>query len=537
MSGHVVVVGSGASGVHFAVTLLEQGYRVRMLDVGRPRPEPVNPADDLNGLKSNLDDPVEYFLGREYEALILPDHGSEYYGFPPHKQYIFRDSPDFRYGAHGFSPLVSFAAGGLAEAWTGGSYPFNDEELAAFPFGYKDIEPFYSEVARRIGITGAEDDLSRFFPMHGGLIEPLALDEHSSTLVESYRRHGAALNRKLGCYLGRARVATLSHAVNGRPACTYCGRCLWGCPSGALYTPSATLRDCMRHPNFEYVSNVHVSHLRIGPNGRVASVAAHSTADGAVHEFEAESVALAAGTLCSSKIFLDSLYRQTGQVLELRGLMDNRQVLMPFVNLKMIGRAYEPRTYQYHQLAIGLAGGSAMEYVHGLVTTLKTALIHPVVQTLPFDLGTSVDVFRNLHAALGLVNINFSDYRRDDNLLTLEPEPGSQRTRLVIRYAPEPGEPARIKQAKKKFQRFLRKLGCIAPSAMTHVRPMGASVHYAGTVPMTREPAPLTTDEFCRSRDIDNLYFVDGTTFPALPAKNLTLTLMANATRVARCAF
>jgi choline dehydrogenase-like flavoprotein len=332
-------------------------------------------------------------------------------------------------------------------------------------------------------------------------------------------------------------VATLSRDRDGRKACSYCGRCLWGCPSGALYTPWATLRDCLRHPNFEYVDQIYVSHLRIGAGGRVASAVAHSTTDGSVHEFEADAVALAAGTLCSSKIFLDTLYRHTGQVVELRGLMDNRQILMPFVNLRMIGRKFEPGTYQYHQLAIGFAPGNAMDYVHGLVTTLKTALIHPIVQSLPFDLGTSLNVFRKLHAALGLVNINFSDHRREENLLTLEPEAGSERTRLAIRYAPAADEPARLTQTKKTFQRFLRKLGCVAPSAMAHVRPMGASVHYAGAVPMTREAGALTSDEYCRSRDIGNLYFVDGTTFPALPAKNLTLTLMANATRVARCAF
>ena len=34
----VSVVGSGASGVHFALTLLEKGYDVTMLDVGRAPP-------------------------------------------------------------------------------------------------------------------------------------------------------------------------------------------------------------------------------------------------------------------------------------------------------------------------------------------------------------------------------------------------------------------------------------------------------------------------------------------------------------------
>jgi choline dehydrogenase-like flavoprotein len=82
-------------------------------------------------------------------------------------------------------------------------------------------------------------------------------------------------------------------------------------------------------------------------------------------------------------------------------------------------------------------------------------------------------------------------------------------------------------------KKTLGKLGCIVPPGTIHVRPMGASVHYAGTIPMTTENRPFTVTEFCRSRDFENLYFVDGTTFPALPSKNLTFTLMSNAIRVA----
>jgi choline dehydrogenase-like flavoprotein len=62
---------------------------------------------------------------------------------------------------------------------------------------------------------------------------------------------------------------------------------------------------------------------------------------------------------------------------------------------------------------------------------------------------------------------------------------------------------------------------------------MGASVHYAGTLPMSREGGALTTTADCRSLDFPNLIVADGSTFPFLPAKNLTLTLMANAARVA----
>jgi choline dehydrogenase-like flavoprotein len=58
-------------------------------------------------------------------------------------------------------------------------------------------------------------------------------------------------------------------------------------------------------------------------------------------------------------------------------------------------------------------------------------------------------------------------------------------------------------------------------------------VHYAGVIPMTSSGGQWTTDVRCRSRDFPNLLLVDGSTFPFHPAKNLTFTLMANATRVA----
>ena len=146
-------------------------------------------------------------------------------------------------------------------------------------------------------------------------------------------------------------------------------------------------------------------------------------------------------------------------------------------------------------------------------------------------------LFRHLHAALGLVNLNFHDTRRDDNFVTLEAKDRSAEPRLCINYAPRSDESAVIHKAIQKVKRALRKLKCIVPPGMVHLRPMGASVHYAGTIPMSKTNATLTTSEYCQSHDFDNLYIVDGTTFPFLPSKNITFTLMANAIRVADCAF
>ena len=61
--------------------------------------------------------------------------------------------------------------------------------------------------------------------------------------------------------------------------------------------------------------------------------------DGSANEkFPVKKLVLAAGPICTAEIFLESIYRDTGEIMELHGLMDDRQILVPFVNLKMIGR-------------------------------------------------------------------------------------------------------------------------------------------------------------------------------------------------------
>jgi choline dehydrogenase-like flavoprotein len=530
----ILVVGSGASGVHFALTALRKGRQVTMLDVGHHGPDAVLPGETLNGLKRRLPDPAGYFLGPGFESLVLPGHEGEYYAFPPSKEHVFRPRQEFQVQAEGFSPLFSFAEGGLGEVWTGGCYPFNDGELRAFPFGYRELAPFYAKVAERIGITGASDDLSAVLPLHDGLSEPLKLDRHSALLLETYQGRRDYLKREFGCLMGRARLTVLSRDLGGRKQCTYLGRCLWGCPTQAFYTPSLTLAECRTFAKFQYCAGLYVDHFRMDAQGRVEKVVAYS-ADGQAHQFAAGSLVLAAGTLSSARIFLESIYQASGKVPELRGVMDNRQILMPFVNLWMLGRPWNPESYQYHQVAMAVQPPGTDECFHGLVTTLKTALIHPLVQTLPFDLGTGVSAFRNVHGALGMVNINFPDHRRDQNYVTLDVS--STPHRLAVHYHPDRAEPEHLKRTVATFRRVLWKLGCFAPARTVHVRPMGASVHYAGTLPMSDKATPLTCSAHCRSHDIENLYFADGSTFPDLPAKNITFSLMANATRIAEEAF
>jgi choline dehydrogenase-like flavoprotein len=79
--------------------------------------------------------------------------------------------------------------------------------------------------------------------------------------------------------------------------------------------------------------------------------------------------------------------------------------------------------------------------------------------------------------------------------------------------------------------RFLAGLRCIPMGV--HKPLHGASIHYAGTLPYSVEDRPYTTAPDGRLRNAPNVYIADGASWRFMPAKGLTLTLMANARRVA----
>lgn len=63
--------------------------------------------------------------------------------------------------------------------------------------------------------------------------------------------------------------------------------------------------------------------------------------------------------------------------------------------------------------------------------------------------------------------------------------------------------------------------------------PIGGTAHQNGTVRFGHDPATSALDTDCKAHEIDNLYVVDGSFFPSCGAVNPTLTIIANALRVA----
>jgi len=63
--------------------------------------------------------------------------------------------------------------------------------------------------------------------------------------------------------------------------------------------------------------------------------------------------------------------------------------------------------------------------------------------------------------------------------------------------------------------------------------PIGGTAHQAGTARFGPDPKTSALDLDCKAHELDNLYVVDASFFPSIGAVNPTLTIIANALRVA----
>jgi choline dehydrogenase-like flavoprotein len=123
------------------------------------------------------------------------------------------------------------------------------------------------------------------------------------------------------------------------------------------------------------------------------------------------------------------------------------------------------------------------------------------------------------------------DLPRTDNRVTLAGDG------LRISYTPTNLEAHR--RLTDKLRGLLRMIGCepgmLVPREVYFAKrlPVAATGHQNGTVRFGTDPATSALDVTCRSHEVDNLYVVDGSFFPSSSAVNPTLTIIANALRVA----
>src|SRR5215475_13782989 len=245
-----IVVGSGAAGTFVALGLT--GAKTLVIDAGLQFGEAIALQGNLYDLRKRQCLFAET-VGTRFESLAWID-GPEL--SPKVKSPLMRPVFAQPQGAPGvlsgdFVPLLSYAAGGLANAWGAQVYRFDDADLAGFPLRAADLDPFYDEITQHIGISGREDDLARFNGSARGLQPPLELSAVGREILDRYTRRAEVFQRQ-GIYLGHPRLAVLTRDHGERRACTYDNLEFFRPRLSAVFTPAFTLEDLVQRGEIEY---------------------------------------------------------------------------------------------------------------------------------------------------------------------------------------------------------------------------------------------------------------------------------------------
>ena len=147
-----------------------------------------------------------------------------------------------------------------------------------WPLDYDELEPYYAEVERAIGVSGREGANPFAAWRSGPYPMPPGAPMYGAVL-------SSAAAEKVGLHPYEAPTAANSIAYDGRPACNNCGFCaFFGCPIHAKGDPVALLTKAMATGRAELMAETYVS--RIITEGRRATGVEFIGPDGVAHTRE-----------------------------------------------------------------------------------------------------------------------------------------------------------------------------------------------------------------------------------------------------------
>jgi choline dehydrogenase-like flavoprotein len=523
----VIVVGSGASAVNAAYPLARAGLQVRMLDLGHRDLQYAPRIPDRSFSEIRKTDPNQrhYFLGEGFCGIGFGNTGAGAQLTPP-RQFVCRDTETLTPAdSAAFFPIESLARGGLAAAWGAGCPPFSDADLAGVPVSRSQLEPHYETVAERIGVSGARDELLPFMGDLRSMQPPVEIDTNAETILARYSGRRERLNRA-GFFLGRPRLAMLSRDHRDRRAQRYQDMDFWSDAGRSVYRPQWTLDELCRFENFEYAPGLLVDRFDESANGRV-EILARRPESGEVERHTGHRAILAAGTLGTARIVLRSLGRYNCKV----PLVCNPHTYVAMLNLSMLGRRARDERHSLAQLCVVHApdGPGAPTTVAHLYS-YRSLHLYRLAKDSPLPLRESLLAFRMLVSCLTLLVVQHADAPDENKSCSLTQGVDGAVDRLRIDYATSAAQREAADRSERAILSGFRSLRCL-PLRRMHPGD-AASVHYAGTFPMTPSGGDLTCELDGRLRGTESVHLADGSLFARLPSAGLTFTMMANANRI-----
>jgi choline dehydrogenase-like flavoprotein len=524
----VCIIGAGASGATAAKVLTEDGVRVVALERGPWRKRESFGGDELaNVNRYNL----------------WPD--------PLLNPRTYRASEDEDPKVELFCPVPQMVGGGTVH-WQGWLPRYTESDfrlksivgevlgatLADWPITYADLEPYYTKVEWAFGVSGQsganvyESPRSRGYPC-----PPMPMTRYGQKFHEGCRN--------LGYNSFPTPMAALSRPYNGRPPTVLSAFAQQhGDPTGTRSSAlSVFVPDALASGRYDLRPDCYVHEITVDEHGRAKS-AVYQDADGDFIEQEADIFILACGAVESARLLLLSC---SGRFPH--GLANGSD---------LVGRN---ATFHEYSAAVGVfddpiyawAGGGyvaassyefyehddARGFVGGChIAAAGVGIPLPINWSLPDRPAWGAQAkqidrdFYNHSFAVGMV---LHDMPQHDNRVELDDQVKDAWGLPVARITHKP-HPNDLAQGRWVIDRNAEILDAAGAKKVYRVYPdriTGNCSHQHSTVRMGNDPDTSVLNKYCQAHEVDNLFVVDGGPFPTATGANPTLSIMANAWRVA----
>ena len=504
----VIIIGTGAGGGTLAYRLAPSGKRILLLERG----------DWLRREQDNWESRA-VFIEAKYRA----------------SETWYDDA------GHPFFPGIHYYVGGNTKMYGAALLRLRREDFGeirhhggmspAWPLGYEDFEPYYTEaehlycVHGQRGVDPTEPPASAPYRYPPVSHEP-RIQELSDGL------------QQLGYHPFPLPLGILLDEENGTPTHTsVCVRCkaFDGFPclvNGKADAQVICVEPALQHPNVQLLLHAYVRRLETGASGREVTKV-HVEREGRREVYSADIVVVACGAVNSAALLLRSANDKHP-----KGLANSADVVgrhyMRHNNSAVLAISKTPNPTVF-QKTLGLNdfyhGADDWDYPLGHIQMLGKSDGEMLKAEAPdwaiWKPGLPLEVMAQHSLDFWLTSEDLPD---PDNRVTLNSE-GE-----IVLHLKESNMEGH-KRLLAKLRRMLESTGAqqrLLPRALYLGKkiPIGGTAHQCGTVRFGRDPKSSALDANCKAYDLDNLYVVDGSFFVSSGAVNPALTIIANALRV-----
>lgn len=506
----LIVVGSGPGGASLAHRLAPSGKRILILERGD-----YLPRSELNWSAQAV------FVDAIYQA----------------KETWTNARGD------SFSPALHYYVGGNSKVYGAALFRLRERDFGevqhaggvspAWPLGYDVFEPYYTQAENLFHVHGqrGEDPLE---PRASGPY-PHPPVSHEPKIAElSDHLRGIGLNPfhlPLGILLDEKNGKTTPTSIAIRNS-YFDG---FPCPLNGKADAQVICIDPMlaQHPSVTLLTNAYVTKLGTDASGRSVD-AVHVTRGGREEVYSADIVVVACGALSSALLLLRSANAAHPQGLANGSdqlgrnyMRHNMSVLMAV--MRDVNDTVFQKTLAFSDFYFG---SDDWAYPLGLVQMCATSHADQIRgEALPEWLKWLPDLPFEVLARHSMdFWLQAEDLPHPDNRVYYKD--GKVHLDLVETNC------LALDQLKRKLKDVLDRAGHNAVFLDRSLYlgkniPLGGTAHQAGTARFGVDPGRSVLDLDCKAHELDNLYLADASFFPSIGAVNPTLTIIANALRVA----